>query len=96
MIYGSPVWRVGNFEVSFIGEIDKWCPVSPQRFYNIEIDSNRLIIFLKGTPDEIVTLQFTTQQMSSSLIVKEFSCKVPSSGRAMIVFEPMASEAFCT
>ena len=95
MIYGSPIWRVGNFEVSFIGEVDKWCPVSPQRFYNVEISSHHLTIYLKGTPGEIVNLQFTTQQMSSTLILTEFACKVPSSGRAMFIFKPIVSEAFC-
>ena len=95
MIYGSPIWRVGNFEVSFVGEIDKWCPVSPQRFYNLEIDSNRLAIFMKGTPGEIVSVQFAVQGPSSKLNVIEFSCTMPSSGRTMLVVEPETSKTIC-
>ena len=87
MIYASPIWKVGQHEVSFIGELDKWTAVSPQRFYNIDIMLNSLLVFIKGVSDELVSMKFTIQYQDDKMQFMDWDCKLPPSGRSILTVE---------
>ena len=84
MIYTSPMWKIGTSEVAFVGEVDKWTPVSPQRFTNIGIDFNKLFIDITGVPDEVINMQFIVQSGDDEIKI-DWSCTIPQSGRATVV-----------
>ena len=55
--YVSPIWQFDG-EVSFMGELSKWTPVSRQRFTSIAIDTkeNQARVTFQGVPDERVPI----------------------------------------
>ena len=85
MIYESPIWVVGNYEVSFVGEIDKWTAVSPQRFYNLDFGPDRVYVYMRGVEDEIVKMRFTVQLKDQDPKIVDYSCTVPASGRTSLI-----------
>lgn len=52
LYYVSPVFRVRDNDVVFLGEKDKWVPVSAQRVTLIYVDSNGLMVFVSGAIGE--------------------------------------------
>ena len=87
MIYESPIWTLGSNEISFVGELTKWTPVSPQRFYNIDLGPDRVYIYMRGTYNEKVKLRFTVQTTGGNngpdLIDTE--CTILKSGRTSVI-----------
>ena len=86
MMYQSPIWKLGDNEVAFSGELDKWVMVSPNRFTDIDLNSDRVYIYFKGTPTEIVNMQFVVQAKGENepKIIKH-SCTVPDAGRSSVI-----------
>ena len=48
----------GDFYVGFIGEYNKWVPVSPQRFTGFDQNYYRATISMRGVVNEIVAMRF--------------------------------------
>lgn len=83
LMYQSPIWVIGETNVSFLGEVGKWAMVSPVRFKNINLSPERVAIAMEGVPTEIVTMQFTLQHKSDKEPkLLERSCTIPGSGRS--------------
>ena len=85
MIYESPIWFVGNNEVSFVGELGKWTAVSPQRFYNIDFGPDRVYIYMRGVAQELINMRFTVQAQGDNPKIVDWSCTIPASGRTTLI-----------
>ena len=94
LMYQSPILRMEGNEIAFLGEVDKWTRVSPDRFIGIDHGQNQLIVSMVGVPFEVVNLGFsvrsvdpaTPQDVGDKII--SVSCKFESSGKAIVTFKP--------
>jgi len=85
-MYESPIWKLGDNEVAFSGELGKWTMVSPNRFTDIDLNPDRVYIYMKGTPTEIINMQFVVQAKGEDApAVIKHSCTIPDSGRSSVV-----------
>ena len=82
----SPIWKLGGDEVSFVGEIDKWTYVSPNRFPSIDLSTDRVYIDIIGVPNEIVGLRFTVQAPDAKEPqLVDHACTIPQSTKTQLI-----------
>ena len=60
-MYQSPIWELGRIKISFVGEIDKWTAVSPDRFTGFDMNEERVYVNMQGTPNELVSYRLIIQ-----------------------------------
>ena len=85
-MYASPIWKFGENEIAFAGEVGKWAMVSPTRFSNIDITEDLFRVFMKGVPGEDVILRFIISNNGTTTInVLDETCVISKSGRSSIV-----------
>ena len=60
IVYASPIWHQvgGQFDIGLMGEMDKWTPVSPNRFKSIDVTKDSVHIEFTGAANEEINVQF--------------------------------------
>ena len=85
-LYESPIWKLGENEIAFVGELDKWTMISPNRFTNIDISTDVVYISVQGVPDEEIHFRFLFKEKNEFKIFDE-KCVITQSGKNLIVFD---------
>ena len=86
MLYGSPIWKLGDQEVAFVGELSKWTKVSPNRFTDIDLNTDRVYIYMRGSPREVVNMEFLVQAKGEQGPTPiQHSCTIPETGKTSVV-----------
>lgn len=55
LYYVAPVFNINGKSVAFLGEVDKWVAVSPQRVEAISVNDIAMIVYVNGAIGEIST-----------------------------------------
>ena len=65
-----------------MGELDKYVPISPQRISNIKVQSDDVIMWLKGVTGERVTMYYYMDGRN----VTDIECVFGGDGTAVVYF----------
>lgn len=67
LFYVHPVFNLDGTNVTIIGEMSKFVPVSPQRFRSIQLSTNSINIQVYGAITEEIEFTFTLNQRFNTI-----------------------------
>ena len=84
LFHASPEIRCGDTAWALLGEEGKWVPVSSQRFGEVVVSATGLSVWVSGSEDERVVVNFARRNVKSGATeVVKVLCVLTASGRAV-------------
>jgi hypothetical protein len=84
-----PVFSLEGTNVTIIGEMSKFVPVSPQRFKSIQLNANSILIQVYGAINETIEFTFALNQSFNSI-----KCTFDSSKQRTIQISANSANCF--